>query len=247
MSLKRIAPLHCISLGLAGLLLAAPSQAQEWSDYTGWSGDAELGATLNTGNTESESLNARARLRHQTQQWRHTLRLEAHTGSEDDETTEERYLGAFQSDRRLSQRAYLFAALRAEKDRFSGYDYQRALSAGYGRQVLDTPRLQLSLEGGAGLRQDKLEDHPTEEEVILRGAAALALEVSDTTRFTEDLLVQSGEDNTEIEAVSALRLRINDRFSTRLSYTVQHNTEVPADRKNTDTITAVNLVYDLWR
>ncbi|MFP4079702.1 MAG: YdiY family protein [Ectothiorhodospira sp.] len=246
MSLKRILPVHCISLGLGIVLLAPPLTAQEWYGHTGWSGDAALGATLNTGNTESENLNTRARLRHQTDRWRHTLQLEAHTGSEEDETTEERYLGSFQSDRRLSELAYLFAALRAEKDRFSGYDYQRALSAGYGRQVLDTPRLKMSLEGGAGLRQDKLEDLPAEEEMILRGAGTLAFEISETAHFTEDLLMQSGEDNTEIESVSALRLRINDRLSTRLSFSVRHNTEVPADREHTDTITAVNLVYDLW-
>ena len=233
---------YCISL----LLFTLPLQAGEWGDNEGWSGQAELGAILTSGNTDSDSFNARTRIRHEQMLWRHTLQLEGHVASEDGTTTKERYLGAFQSDHKVSDRDYLFGALRAERDRFSGYEYQRSLAAGYGRRVVDSPRTRLNLEAGAGLRQDKLEDGRQEDEAILRLVGALDHRIGDNARFTEDLLIQAGDDNTEIESVAALRMRINAKFSMRLSLTVRHNTNVPEDRKNTDTTTAVNLVYDLW-
>ncbi|MCG5501424.1 DUF481 domain-containing protein [Ectothiorhodospira lacustris] len=243
MRFKELSP-YCISLLLP--LISLPLQAGDWGNSTGWSGQAELGAILTSGNTDSDSLNARTRIRHERALWRHTLQLEGHLASEDGTTTKERYLGAFQSDHKVSDRDYLFGALRAERDRFSGYEYQRSLATGYGRRVVDSPQTRLHLEAGAGLRQDQPANGDQEDEIILRLVGALDHRISDNTRFTEDLLIQAGEENTEIESVAALRMRINAKFSMRLSLTVKHNTDVPADRRNTDTTTSVNLVYDLW-
>ncbi|MCG5494426.1 MULTISPECIES: DUF481 domain-containing protein [Ectothiorhodospira] len=227
-------------------MLASPTLYAEWGGNEGWSGDAEFGAVFSSGNTDSQNISARSRLRYEIPLWRHTLQLEAFTGSEDGATTQERYLGTFQTDRKLTARDYLFGALRTEKDRFSGYDYQRSLSAGYGRRVADTERLRLDLEAGAGARQARLEDGDGENETIFRGAGALDYRINSALRFTEDLLIQAGDDNTEVESISALRYRLNDRFTARFALTVKHNTDVPEDRDKTDTITSISLVYDLW-
>ena len=230
----------------SALMLASPTLYAEWGENEGWSGDAEFGAVFSSGNTDSQNISARSRLRYEIPLWRHTLQLEAFTGSEDGATTQERYLGTFQTDRKLTARDYLFGALRTEKDRFSGYDYQRSLSAGYGRRVADTERLRLDLEAGAGARQARLEDGDSENETIFRGAGALDYRINSALRFTEDLLIQAGDDNTEAESISALRYRLNDRFTARFALTVKHNTDVPEDRDKTDTITSISLVYDLW-
>ncbi|SEK95519.1 DUF481 domain-containing protein [Ectothiorhodospira marina] len=230
----------------SALMLVSPILSAEWGEDAGWSGDAEFGAMLSTGNTDAQNITARSRLRYEIPLWRHTLQLEAYSGSEDGATTQERYLGTFQTDRKLTERDYLFGVLRGEKDRFSGYDYQRALSAGYGRRVADTEHFRLDLEAGAGLRQARLEGGGNEDETILRGAGALDYRINDALRFTEDLLIQAGDNNTEVESISALRYRLNDKFTTRFALTVKHNTDVPEDREKTDTVTSISLVYDLW-
>jgi len=236
---------HSISLLVVGLLWLAPAHADDWGEE-GWSGHAELGAVWTTGNTEAESINAKSRLRYEEEAWRHTLQLEALKRSEERDTTAERYVGNFKSDWKFRPREYLFGALRYEKDQFSGYDYQSSVSAGYGRRVIDTDRTRLDMEAGVGYRQSRLEGGERDDDAILRGALFFEHRLSETARLGQDLLIQSGNDNTEIESVTSLTAAINAKLAMRLSLTAKHNTEVPADREKTDTITAVSLVYNFW-
>lgn len=242
---KRLAT-HSISPLCAGLLLiAAPAQSEEWNG-DGWTGFAEVGAVLTTGNTETETINAKTRVRYEEVTWRHTLQLEALRRSEDGGTTAERYLGNFKSDWKFRPRAYLFGVARHERDRFSGYDYQSSISVGYGHRVVETDRTKLELEAGAGYRRSQLQDGERDEEAIVRGALSLEHRISETARFGQDVLVQSGSDNTEVESVTSVTAAINAKLAMRLTLTAKHNTDVPEDREHTDTITAVSLVYNFW-
>jgi putative salt-induced outer membrane protein len=243
--IKRLAT-HSISPLCAGLLLiAAPAQSEEWGDE-GWTGFAEVGAVLTTGNTDTETINAKTRVRHEKVTWRHTTQLEVLRRSEQGGTTAERYLGNFKSDWKFRPRAYLFGVARHERDRFSGYDYQSSVSAGYGHRVVDTDRTRLEMEAGAGYRQSRLEDGERDEEAIARGALALEHHITETARFGQDVLVQSGGDNSEVESVTSVSAAINAKLAMRLTLTAKHNTDVPDDREKTDTITAVSLVYNFW-
>ena len=243
MSVLNRAMVHSISSLCAVLMLAAPAQADGWGDDAGWSGFAEVGAVWTTGNTESESINAKSRVRYEEEVWRHTLQLEALRRSEDSESTASRYVGNFKSDWKFRPRAYLFGAVRYERDRFSGYDYQASTSAGYGHRVIETSRTRLDMEAGVGYRRNRLEDGERDNHAILRGALFLEHQLSDNARFGQDLLVQSN-DNTEVESVTSVTANIIGQLAMRLSLTARHNTEVPEGREKTDTITAVSLVYN---
>ena len=237
--------IQSISSLCAALLLAVPAQADEWGDEAGWSGFAELGAVWTTGNTESESINAKSRVRFEEEIWRHTLQLEALRRSEDSESTATRYVGGFKSDWKFRPRAYLFGAFRYERDRFSGYDYQASTSVGYGHRVIASNRTRLDMEAGVGYRQNRLEDGQRDDHAILRGALYLERRIGDNAYFGQDLLIQSN-DNTEVESVTSLTANIIDQLAMRLSLTARHNSEVPEGREKTDTITAVSLVYNFW-
>ena len=227
------------------MLLAGMAQADDWGDE-GWSGFGELGAVMTRGNTDAESINAKTRVRYEEEFWRHTLQLEALKRAEEGTTTAERYLGNFKSDWKFRPREYLFGVLRYENDRFSGYEYQASAAVGYGRRVIDTERTRLELEAGVGVRQSKVRDGERDDDTILRGALFFERRLSENSRFGQDLLVQAGQDNTEVESVSSLTAAINDRLAMRLSLTAKHNTDVPEDTEKTDTITAVSLVYNFW-
>jgi len=139
---------------------------------------------------------------------------------------------------------YMFGNLRYEDDRFSGYDYQLSESIGYGLRFVDRDTLRMDLEVGLGGRQIRTEGGVSDSEAILRGAGRLAWTLSETAVFSEDLLIESGSDNTFSESVSALKLKINGNLAMKLSLTVRHSSQVPADTEATDTVTSVNLVYD---
>ncbi|SIT66588.1 putative salt-induced outer membrane protein [Ectothiorhodosinus mongolicus] len=232
---------------LMGLLLLIPmSVMAEWEDAMGWRGSVEFGAALSTGNTDSSNLNAKGRVQFQNEQWRNRASLDVVQSSEDKSTTQERYLLQLQADRRLSANDYLFSAFRNDKDRFSGYDYQRSLSAGYGRRLINTDRTSLEVEAGPGVRQNKKPNESSQNEAVVRGAAQFRHQISDSARFGEELVIISGSDNTEIDSTTSLRLAITDVLAARFAVNIKYNSRVSEGRSKTDTVTTMNLVYDFW-
>lgn len=227
---------------LLWLCWAGMAAAAEEAD--GFGGEAELGLVTTSGNTHTRSINAKVMLRYMSGPWRHEGRLEGLRTSEGDKVTAERYLASGKSDYRFTPTDYVFGTVRYEDDRFSGYDYQSSEAVGYGHRMVDGERLKLDLEIGAGGRHSRETGGRQRDEGILRGAAKLGWDISETARLSEDLLVESGASNTYTDSVSALRVKINSRFALKLSVTVKHNSDVPAGTEKTDTMSAVTLAYD---
>lgn len=213
-------------------------------EKTGFAGEAELGVVSTSGNTDSRSLNGKAKLRYLYEQWRHEGRLEALHTSDDGATSAERYLASGKSDYLISETDYLFATVRYEKDRFSGYDYQFSEALGYGRRLINEENLKLDLEAGPGARHSRLTGEKQHDEAMFRLAGKLAWDISETARFTQEALLETAKKNTYTESVTAISVRINASFALRLAFTAKHNSKVPAGTKKTDTLTAVSLVYD---
>ncbi|WP_026279681.1 YdiY family protein [Thioalkalivibrio sp. ALJ16] len=234
-----------VRLSLVSLILASipVSQGLAW-EAEGWQSSIELGASKTTGNTESTNASARFRAEHTTVDWRNRIRLDAFFHEEDDETTGERYVAGYQADRKLGEHDYVFGALRYERDRFSNYDYQASATAGYGRRLIDGERVRLDGEIGAGMRQVRIRTTgETDSEPVGRLAGNFRWDISDTARLTDELLILTGSDNTEVENILALTADISSRLSLRTSFTVKHNTDVEPGVDKTDTITDVALVY----
>ncbi len=226
------------ALLLWGSLAVAADEPQ------GFGGEAELGIVTTSGNTNTRSVNARAKLRYLADPWRHELRAEGLRTSDGSTITAERYLVSGKSDYHFRPHDYLFGTVRYEDDRFSGYDYQFSEALGYGHRALDGPGLTLDLEIGAGGRHSREQGGRRRDVGIVRGGARLGWDISPTARFTEELLVESGSDNTYSESVSALKVKINGNFAMKLSLTVKNNSAVPPGIRHTDTLSAVTLAYD---
>ena len=229
----------------AGPLLLSPAFAAPlWAADGNWSGEAELGASITTGNTDSSTVNGKLKIGYQAEPWTHQFRLEALKSSEDGEDTADRLLAEFESDYALSERDYLFGALRGTRDEFSAYDYQASAAAGYGRKLWVSERGYWDAEIGPGVRVSETDAGERETNLIARLASGLEYRFSDFAKFNQDVTVLAGENNTEIESVTGLTSSLTETLAMKLSYTVQHNTEVPAGTEKTDTYTSINLVYN---
>ncbi len=224
------------------IVVASPVYAAEAPQ--GLSGEAELGAVATSGNTNTRSVNTKARLRYVSGRWRHEGHAAVLRASDGGKVTAERYVLSGKSDYDLSPHNYLFATLRYEKDRFSGYDDQVSEAVGYGRRLVDRPTLTLDLELGLGGRHSQQTGGRRRDVGIVRSAGKLGWNISATARFTQGLVVESGSDNSSTESVSALKVKINGNFALKTSLTVTNNSSVPPGIQHTDTITAVTLVYD---
>ncbi len=234
-------------------LLATPALAQEdpsgddsvaAPEYPEVSGNVTLGLFSASGNTESESVKLDVETEIDYDKWRHTVAANGYQASEDGEESAERYSGRLQSDYRITDRTYLFVAGRYERDRFGAFDRRASLATGVGRRFIETEDVELDLEAGVGRRvaePDGTNEREYDTIGVLRGD--FDWQLSDVSEFSQELEVESGESNTSTRSVSAIRSKFAGNLSWVLSYTIEHNSDVPVDTENTDRYTAVSLQY----
>ena len=214
---------------------------QDSQDVKHWKGEAELGLLTTRGNTDTETLNAKAAFQYQKNDWTHILRLEALRAEDRDTTTADR------ARYQVIENGYLFGSVRYESDPFAGYDTRTTEVAGYGHQVINRETLKWDVEAGAGARQTDNTDSTDTSEAIARLATNLEWRFTDTSSFRQEIFVEHGSENTLTEATTDLKVKINSALAMKLTLTVKDNSEVPAGKKHTDTQTAVTLVYDFFK
>lgn len=228
---------------LSCLLLVTQNIFAEDVANSTWKREAELGMVVTSGNTETETVNAKVKVVNDREKWRHTVKWEGLKTSDDVNTTAKKVNLTAKSDYKFGKYEYFFGLITYENDKFSGFDYQTSEAIGYGRRVIHAESVFLDLEIGPGARQSKLETGETESEAIVRAGANLEWTVSKTSKFTENLTIESGEDSTISKSVSALTSQIAGSLAMKLSLTVKNNSEVPIGVEETDTETAITLVY----
>jgi len=216
------------------------------------SGSGEVGLLITSGNSETDSVNAKVGIKYEKEHFLSEANLAALYSSEktevdgkkEDKVSAEKYNYSAKIGYKFNEADYVFINGDYEDDRFSGYDYKTTYSAGYGRKVIASDTTKLDIEIGPGYRYDVLEGGESEDEAILRGYAMFNYKFSDAVSFQQDVTVVYGSDNTNTKSVSALTSQIIGALSMKASFKVNHNTDVPADKDKTDTETALTLVYD---
>jgi putative salt-induced outer membrane protein len=219
------------------------SQAGEPEEESPWAGTASLGYLSTSGNTDTTSYNTAFEISYAINKWAHTFNAAANGADEGGTTNAEAYQAGWKSTYDFSEHSYLFGQVNWRKDRFAGVDQQLSEAIGYGRRIIDTPAHLLSAEAGVGHTSLDFADDTSSSSAILTLGMDYKWTFSETSNFEQNIDVESGSDNTYIESVSAVRARLLGDFALVLSYTVKHNTDVPAGSEKTDKLTAVSLEY----
>ncbi len=223
----------------AALAQSAPAAEEE----SPWSGSASLGYLATAGNTETTSYNTSFGIGYAVNAWKHAFNALALGSDQSEMTTAEAYQMGWQSDYNFTETDFIFGTVDWRKDRFSGVDEQRTESIGYGRRLLDTPKHLLSVGLGLGHRSADLADGTSESGAIGRGSLDYNWIFSETAGFDQNIVIETGSDNTYIESVSALRARLLGDFALVLSYTIKQNSDVPVGTEKTDRLSAVSIEY----
>ncbi|MAR89978.1 MAG: DUF481 domain-containing protein [Pseudomonadota bacterium] len=218
-----------------------------------WSAEATLNYVNRSGNTESTNLDLRSKAVRDGETWRNTYKLEASnetsevetdTGNVEEVRTAEKYFGSAKADYKVGEKSYLFGLLEYTDDRFSGYDYEAAVTFGYGRDILETEAHTLSADAGLGYRESKVtETGDVEEEAIIRLGAVYQWKISETTTFDEEFSTEIGEERTVTKSFSRLKFQINGRLNASVAYEIEHTDDVPPGVKNSDRKFLVGLNY----
>jgi len=226
---------------LGGVVMAGSAMAETGTSE--WAGEAELGLVSTSGNTETQTISAKAKASNERDKWKHEAGLEALNTEDGSATTAERYTLTGKTNYKLTDLDYVFGMVTYDDDRFSGYDWRASEFVGYGRHVIKEEDLTLDLEAGLGARQSEDDAGASTDEVAVRLSGNLGWKISDTSKFTEELSSEIGEDVTISKSVTGLKSQINGSLAMKLTYTVKHVSEVPVNIEKVDRETAVTLVY----
>lgn len=232
-------------LGLAILIasIAVSTESLAASEDSIWSSEVEVGAVYATGNTEETNFKFRGEAVRNGELYVNTYKLDILNSSQDGDKTAQKTYGVYQLDRKLTEISSVFGRVAYEDDKFSGYDYQVDLTAGYSRSFLNTDVHKLKGSVGLGYRQSELETGDSEDEVIIRLAADYVWQVSDNATFKQLLSAQIGDFATITRSETSLTADVLDDLALKLALYVKNTSEVPAGRDKTDTETSMTLLY----
>jgi len=212
-------------------------------DEEPFEGSVALGYVGTTGNTETTTVNTDILLTYRVNRWTHNGKFQGLAAIEDEVTQAERYYLEGKSDFALDENQFLFGKLSYTDDRFSGYDYQAAASAGYGRYFIRQDTLQLQGFLGAGYRESHIVDAGNEGEVILSIGENLEWEISDNSALVQSFTSDIGDELTVSRFEIGLVTNIIGRVATKIAFQARNTSEVPEGNEKTDTQTSVSLVY----
>lgn len=240
-----------LALSLSGLLLASTSvfaEDKKEEAKSPWTASAELGFIRTTGNTETETTAAKGDISYEVDKWRHTGHAEAYGQKSKNNqgvsiTSAERYELMGKSDYKFTELDYAYGMVQLQKDLFSGFEYEHIVSAGYGRKLIKQPEMELDVEIGPGMRFFKVDNGASEEEALLRLSGNFWWDITDTSKFTQELTTDIGEDFTSTKSVTGIQAAINSTLALKFTYTIRNKSKVPANIEKTDTEAAMTLVY----
>lgn len=233
------APLR-LCVGSFVLLLSTTAMAEDTLK-----GEGELGFTSTSGNTESQSLIAKLGITKTHDQWTHKANISVLQTSTNNVTSARSTSLEEKSQYNFTEASYGFGKLRYENDKFSGYDYRTSITLGVGSNLIKNETHSLDASVGIGYRSSK--DTATQKiinEGIATADAAYEYKISQTATFSEKLSVESGKDNTHSESETALKTKINGNLSSKITYLIKHNSDVPVLVEKTDKILTVSLMYN---
>lgn len=218
-----------------------------------WKGRGELGGSRATGNSPSLGLAAGLDIKREGIDWTHSLRGRADYQRTGGIVTREKYFAAYEPRFQIDTDLFAYGLGQFERDTIQGYDARWAVSAGLGWQAVKRPGLNLALKAGPAFRRTESTNGETDDR--LAGLLGLDFDWSfaEGVKLTQDsnLVAETGgaatvffdSRSTTLALVTGLEARITGKLSSRFAYQVDYNSDPPAGKVSTDTISRVTLVY----
>lgn len=219
----------------------------------GWSGEASLTGGKTTGNTDTEDLALGLKLAKQGEKWGHKFDAFADYGKVNGAKNKQRFALGYQIDRNLDERLYVYGNADYFNDDFGAYEDGYFLGTGLGYKLVLPDPLSWNLEAGAGYRSqnprgiDAVTLLPLERtnELALRSFSDLDYALNDNVSLYNDTEVIWSDSDTYIWNEVGLSAQLVGGLAARVSYRVDHHSDVPFGAKKTDTAARFGVVYSI--
>ena len=208
-----------------------------------WSGKAEVGGYLTTGNSDTAGGTAVLDLNREGLRWRQKFHAQADYQSNQNITTREHYLASYEPNYKIDDRAYIYGVAQYEGDRFLGYFNRYSTSIGAGYSVIKTAGTKLDLELGPAYRYTEFTDNTEQSSIAARGTANFSVRILSGLSVSQVASAYVQRYNSTLSGTTSLNAKLIGPLSAALSYSVQYESEPPVGSVSTDTTSRASLVY----
>lgn len=232
------------------LLLASSSNTLVANEpHRTWQASAGLGFSLTSGNTETTSINTVVTVIQDLENWQIAYKFDGIIQKSDGESTADKKDLNIKAHYKLQNTSsFFFTETKRQDDKFGLYKENNTISIGYGQQFYDSDNLSIKADIGPGFSSYTFNepDKTKDNSYITHMAANLKWIISDSAEFNQSLIIDSqlsADRNRQTVAQSTLTTRINDALKMTFDVKITNNSKVQIDKKKTDTISSINLVY----
>lgn len=230
----------------SALTTALPAHAND--EQPSWEATAGLGISLTSGNTDTTSVTTNVQVIQYLEFWEMLYKFDGIKQENDGESTADNKNYAVKGQYQLEdETAFLFVEGKRKEDEFGPFSENNTISIGYGQQLYQSEDLLIKADIGPGYTSYEFnETGENDSSSIVHLAGNLRWNISETADFTQSLIFDqqlSDDKNLLVVSQSTLGARINGALKMTLDVKITNNSDVQEDKKKTDTITSVNLVY----
>ena len=79
--------------------------------------------------------------------------------------------------------------------------------------------------------------------IAIRRSLSSTVSLSKSSNFQQTLIADAGEESTILKSISSIKAQINGSLAMKVSLTIKNTSDVPEGVEETDSETAVTLVY----
>ena len=210
----------------------------------GLSGSASLGYTGQTGNNESQTFSAGARLRFAQGQLIQTIGVALEFEDEAGVRTKEEVFGVYDANYYINDKVYGFVLGRVQSDALADEANENRTDAfigvGPGYRIVNTPDMTWRVQAGIGVSYLKngIGDEDTETGYIV--SSRFFYSFNENVFATNDTDVLKSDSALRVNNDLGINFKMSDAFSTRVSYLTEYN---DSRAIRTDNKLGISLVY----
>ena len=222
----------------------AKKESQTLPKKRSWKSSTELGITFVTGNKKEQDIHLASTIDYSLLNTENTFKFRTKSSKQDNIRINEEYRLKNQTRYNLSANDYMFGELEYVNDRFSGYNHRISELLGYGRSILTHDRYNIKGEVSIGARQSRLETGEDENSFLGKVSTIGDWKILDNLSLTQEITSAIASEAVITESNTALKSSLTDTLYLKLGLDIEHISDVPAGRKNTDTSTNISVGYD---
>ena len=212
-----------------------------------WKGNANIGAGMQSGNTERTSASVGVEATRKSDEDRFSLRFLFNYAEDEDEVTARNTYGAGKYDYFFTKKIYGYVGIELLNDKFKNLNLRTVAGPGIGYQIWDDPTKSLLFEGGLSYFSEDLKEGEDDQWLSGRLASNIRYNIKNFLTFTDYLIIYPSLQSVgdyQLRNEAALNSSIGLNWSLRLANILERNSAPPVNVKKDDWQWILGLQYN---